>query len=425
MTPLPLRLQNVRIVPGDGPVIERGTVLTTADGRLDFVGPADLAPVASAEETRIDGSGRTVLPGFVDCHVHFAMQPGRGALHHMRTDPAMLALETADRMRRTLHAGVTAARDLMGTTRGFREAQANGLIEGPRLTLAVAAISHTGGHADSHLPGGTYTSHLPPTALLADTEDEVRLAVRRILRDGADVIKICTTGGMSSPHDGPDDEGLTLAEVRAVVEESDRRGGRPVAAHAQGRAGILTALRGGVTSIEHGYGIDQEGIDLLGEHGGVLVPTLSTALEPMDPTRTEPHHREKKERWRDRTFENISRAIEQGTRIALGTDAGVVEHARNLRELGHLVSLGMSPLAAIRAGTAVAADLLGDPSVGRLLPGLRADLVLADGAPDRDITALAAGEAVRLVVQDGRIVRDDRSPEEVRSCAGRTVAAHA
>jgi imidazolonepropionase-like amidohydrolase len=197
---------------------------------------------------------------------------------------------------------------------------------------------------------------------------------------------------MGSPHDQPDDEGLTVEEIQAVVDEVARHGGRPVAAHAQGTAGILNAIRGGVTSVEHGYGINDEAIDLAGEQGVFLVPTLST-FDGIDKATMQPYHYEKKTRWANVTRENIGHAIERGIKIALGTDAAVAPHGQNLRELEHLVDLGMSPAAAIVAGTS---DELGTVQAGKI-----ADLVVCDGDPLADITLLGKPENVVAVVQAG------------------------
>jgi imidazolonepropionase-like amidohydrolase len=347
-----------------------------------------------------------LLPGFIDCHVHLGFSLTDGPFHVVQNDPALVVLESAARIRATLEAGVTTARDLGGLTLGFREAIGRGLIPGPRLQLAVRPISHTAGHGDMHLHGGHVVHTLPGMMELADTVDEVRKATRRVLRDGADLVKICTTGGMGSRHDQPDDEGLRLDEVRAIVDELDRHGGRPVAAHAQGRKGILTALRGGVRSVEHGYGIDDEGLDLLGERGTFLVPTLSTVFA-IDKDAMQPHHYAKKVKWSEITKQNIGNAIARGARIALGTDAGVCPHGENLRELDHLVQLGMSPMAAIVAGTRTGAELLGIAGqAGTLKPGLLADLIATDADPLREIKALGDPARIQLVVTGGTVVKD-------------------
>ncbi|WP_243744749.1 metal-dependent hydrolase family protein [Streptomyces hainanensis] len=409
MPTTPLTITGARIIDGTGaePVPD-GEIRTDENGDLTYVGPAAGAPGRAPGARVIDVAGRTVLPGFIDCHVHF----GVGSMSELSTqfaaDPTVGVLRTAERMRRTLHAGVTTARDLGGTPAGFRTAVTEGLIEGPRLHTAVRIMGHTGGHADFTTASGVDTSG--GMGEIADTVDQVRIAVRRLLRDGADVIKLCATGGMGSPHDQPEDEGLTEDEIRAVVSEVARHGGRPVAAHAQGTAGILNAVRGGVTSVEHGYGLDDEACDLAGERGVFVVPTLSTVFDGIDRSKMAPYHYEKKVRWSGITRENIARAIERGLRIALGTDAGVGPHAQNLRELMHLVALGMTPMNAILAGTGTAAELLGlADRIGTLEAGKAADLVVCDGDPLSDIAVLAVPDNVRYVVQQG-VVRKAPQP---------------
>ncbi|WP_241562415.1 metal-dependent hydrolase family protein [Streptomyces hoynatensis] len=408
----PLVITGARLVDGTGaaPVAD-AEVHTGERGEVTYAGPAAAAPPRPRGARLVEAAGQTVLPGFVDCHVHFAVGSSAEIGRRFAADPTVEVLRTAERMRRTLHAGVTTARDLGGAPAGFRTAVAEGLIEGPRLHTAVRILGHTGGHADfsvPHGPAGLDTS--AGLGEIADTVDEVRVAVRRLLREGADVIKLCATGGMGSPYDQPDDEGLTEEEIRAVVEEAARHGGRPVAAHAQGTAGIRNAIRGGVTSVEHGYGIDDEGLDLALERGTFLVPTLSTTFDGLDRSRMEPYHYEKKIRWSEKTKVNISRAIERGARIALGTDSGVCPHARNLRELIHLVALGMSPMDAIVAGTRTAAELLGLADlIGTLEPGKAADLVVCEGDPLTDIAALADPDRIRYVVQQG-VVRKAPGP---------------
>ncbi len=399
-----LRVHNVRLVDGIGPAAIADAVLEAdADGRVTYAGPAGEAPAAVHGVRTVDGRGGTLLPGFFDCHVHLGMPSDRSLVDvALMTDPVQRVLQTAERMRRTLDAGVTSARDLGALPAGFRDAVSAGLLPGPRLQVSVGIISHTGGHADSTLPGGMDLGF--DFCLLADDVREVRKATRLMLRAGADVIKICTTGGISSPSDDPDDQDLLDEEIAAVVDEARRHRDRPVAAHAQGRAGVLAAIRGGVRSVEHGFGIDDEGCDLLGERGAFLVPTLSTMVQELDPMKVPPWRYEKKLRWQERTRNNIAAAIERKVAIATGTDAGIAEHGRNLTELSCLVDLGMSPMDAIRAATVTSARLMGvDDRLGTLRPGMLADLVLCAGDPLQDITLLAEPENVVLVAQQGVI----------------------
>jgi imidazolonepropionase-like amidohydrolase len=313
-------------------------------------------------------------------------------------------------MRETLHAGVTTARDLGGIDAGYRDAVARGLIEGPRLHVALRLMSHTGGHADFRLPSGYDPSALlDPFSELADDPAQVRVATRRLLREGADVIKVCATGGVNSPSDQPEDEGLTVEEIAAVVDETRRHRGRPVAAHAQGAQGIKNALRGGVTSVEHGYLIDDEGIDLMLEKSAFVVPTLSTFHVEREHFTAAAY--EKKMRMAEAAMDRLGEAVRRGVKVALGTDSGVFAHGQNLRELGHMVKLGLSPLEAIHAGTLNAAQLLGlDESLGTVEPGKIADLVVCDGDPVADIDVLGDPANVMLVMQEGRLVK--RVPAE-------------
>ncbi|WP_435885130.1 amidohydrolase family protein [Streptomyces prunicolor] len=408
-----LRVENARLIDGTGALPVTDAVLVAdAEGTIAYAGPAATAPPVPSDGSAvriIDAGGRTVLPGFFDCHTHLAYAQGSPPGRRGELDPVLVTYDTATRLRQTLDAGITTARDLGGLSTGFRTAVETGRIVGPRLHTAVRIISHTGGHADFRMLDGTDLSG-GEMAELADTVDESRLAVRKVIRAGADVVKICASGGMASPYDQPEDEGLMEEEIRAVVDECRRHGGKPVAAHAQGTAGILNAIRGGVTSIEHGYGLDERALDLAGERGTFVVPTLSTVFAGIDRNLMPEHHYQKKVRWSGITKENIARAIDQGARIALGTDAAVCPHGQNLLELRFLVDLGMDPMTAIVAGTSVSAELLGlSDRLGTLTAGKTADLILCDGDPLADIGVLGDPGNIVCVVQDG-VVRKDLLP---------------
>ncbi|OUE21370.1 Imidazolonepropionase [Clavibacter michiganensis] len=418
--PPALVLTGARLIDGTGrPPVDDAVLVVDDAGVIAYAGPAATTPPADGARP-VDLGGHTLLPGFIDTHVHLSMDSADGPYHRVANDPAVLAFETADRIRRTLEAGVTTARDLGGLSAGYRDAVERGLIAGPRLHVAVKVISHTGGHGDFHLPGGAIHTHTEAMSEIADGVDEVRRATRRILRSGADVVKICTTGGMGSPHDAPEDEGLRIDEVRAIADELERHGGTPLAAHAQGTAGIHAAVLGGVTSVEHGYGIDDEAIDMMGERGTFLVPTLSTVFMAIDRDRMAPYHYEKKTRWTGITKVNVAHAIDRGVRIALGTDSGVGPHGQNLRELGWMVGLGMDPMDAIVAGTRTAAELLGIAgTVGTLEAGRLADLVVTDVDPLTRIADLGDPDNVLVVAQAGRVVKDTIGLRD-RAAAGAT-----
>ncbi|MEV0210684.1 amidohydrolase family protein [Streptomyces sp. NPDC050788] len=399
-----LRIHNVRLIDGASiESVDDAVLEANGDGWITYVGPATEAPQARPDVATINGRGGTLLPGLFDCHTHLGVPSDRSIVEAaLLTDPVLGMLQTTERIRRTLDAGITSARDLGGLPAGFRDAVAAGHIVGPRLQTSVGLISHTGGHADTHLPGGNDLGL--DYCTLADDVAGARKAARRMLRAGADVIKICTSGGISSAHDDPDDQDLLDEEIAAIVDEGRRHRHRPVAAHAQGRAGILSAIRCGVRSIEHGFGIDEEGCDLIGEKQAFLVPTLSTVFQPLDPQKTAPWRYQKKLRWNERTKENIAKAIAKKVNIAAGTDAGITPHGQNPFELACLVELGMSPIDAIRAATSNSARLLGvDDTLGILRPGYAADLILCTADPLQDIKALSEPENIVLVTQQGVI----------------------
>lgn len=404
------RLVNARIIDGTGATpIEDGEIVVR-DGTIVYAGarrPDEEAP-GGISGTKVDLAGKTVLPGFIDSHVHMALdlempRAKLGAQHRSEH-----VFQTGETLHKTLMAGVTTARDLAGLDAGYRNAVASGRILGPRLHLAIQALSPTGGHTDHRLPNGAYVG--PPfndVDPIIDTDDDVRRTVRLLVRSGADVIKVCTTGGVSSPSDTPHDLGVPERHVRLIVEEMQRRQGQPVAAHAQGTGGILEAIRGGVSSVEHGYEIDSEGIELMLEKGTYLVPTLSSALRVPSPENVPDYLYEKKVRWSAIAREHVAHALQAGVKVAMGTDSAVCPHGRNLTELSHLTDLGLTPMQAIVAGTSAAANLLRlDEYVGTVQTGKLADLVVTDADPLTDIAALAQPDRIGAIVQGGRLVKD-------------------
>lgn len=407
-----IRLVNARVLDGTAADPIEDAEVVAMDGRLVYVGPRrSQLPREHQAVAELDLGGRTVLPGFFDCHIHVALDIEED-MHTLHADNgSYAAFKTARRLRQTLDAGVTTIRDLGGLDHGFARALTDGLIAGPRARIAVGVIAPTGGHGDFHLPNGEVPqAPLNRLSYVADTDDQVLLAVRQLLRAGADVIKVCTTGGVSTPTDQPDDQGVTEQQVRLIRAELDRHSRpRQIAAHAQGAAGILAAVKGGVDSVEHGYAISDEAIELMIERGTYLVPTLSAALRVPDPGVVPPYLYEKKVRWSDIAREHIARAISAGVTVAAGTDAAICPHGRNLLELTHLVDLGMKPKDAIIAGTANAARLLGlGDELGTLEVGKIADLVAVPVDPLDNIHALADPTTIELVVKDGVVVKDIR-----------------
>lgn len=401
-----LRLVGATLVDGTGAPPLADAEVEVRDGEVVHVGPRR-AP--DPRVRTVDLTGRWLLPGFVDAHVHLSMVPGDPEEQRARF-PEEHVLEVAGVLRDTLHAGVTTARDLDGLTPGYRDAIARGTVLGPRLHLAIAMLSPTGGHADPVRPNGSLPAWAVrpgmPAPGVVDTDEDVIRTVRTLLRTGADAIKVSTSGGVGSPTDDPDDVGITEEQVRLVVGLVGERGGHPVTAHALTDAAARAAVLGGASSIEHGYDLSDETIASMVERGTVLVPTLSTLLREL-PATASPERVQHRAVLHERGLDSVRRAVAAGVRLALGTDAGVFPHGRNLAELTRLVQVGLSPLEAITAGTLEGARLLGlEARLGSVERGKAADLVVSSADPLADVGALADASTVRAVLQSGRVVKD-------------------
>jgi imidazolonepropionase-like amidohydrolase len=402
-----LLLHNATLIDGTGATPLPSAAVLIDDGRIAWAGAEKDAPAPAGDQpTRIDLGGNTICPGFFDCHVHFGL-PGAGGLpldrilhplsyHHF---------QLIERLRATLHNGVTTARDLMGVDSGVRDAVADGLIPGPRLLVAIDMLSQTSGHADFRLPSGVDLTPLVGGALV-DSVDDARHRTRQLVAAGADVIKVASSGGIASPSDQPEWLGMREEVIAAVVEEAAAYGNKRVAAHALGRAGIEAAVTAGVTSIEHGYQLDDELRTRMVDQGTFLVPTL---LETMTDVTVSAVAREKSIRWHRMAHDAVAASAAAGIKIALGTDAGLSpEHGTNLRELGLLVRYGgMTPMQAIVAGTKTSAELCGlADELGTIQPGKIADVVVVRGDPLADIDAVGVADNVLLVIKDGVVAKD-------------------
>lgn len=401
-----LRLLGATLLDGTGAPALADSEVEIRDGVIAYAGPRR----APSDAPAIDLDGAFLLPGFVDAHVHLAMVPVPPAVQRERF-PEEDVLEIAGLLRRTLEAGVTTARDLDGLSPGYREAVARGAVEGPRLHLALSMLSPTGGHADPQhrngsLPAWAVRPGMPPIGVVDTDEDVIRM-IRTLVRTGADVIKVATSGGLGSPNDDARDVGITEEQVRLIARLLDERGGRPITAHALSDGAARAAVLGGAASIEHGYDLSDETIALMLERGTVLVPTLSILVREFDPVTTTAERLRQRALLREQGLDSVRRAVAAGVPVALGTDAGVHPHGTNLAELQQLVAVGLSPLDAITAGTLGGARLLGlDAHLGSVEAGKLADLVVTTVDPLRDVSALADPDAVRMVLQSGRVVKD-------------------
>lgn len=359
-------------------------------------------------ESFIDCAGFSVLPGMIDCHVHL-MTNGVDPIEEFEAPFSLQFFEATRNMASTLESGITTVRDAGGADLGVKVAQMRGIIAGPRLQISITMISQTGGHNDPWEASGIertpFVEHPGRPRGVADGVDGVRRKVRELIRAGADVIKIATSGGVLSPRDDPRRSHFREDEVAAIVEEAEAAG-IPVMAHAGATDGIKVAVQAGVKSIEHGDFLDDEAIELMLDHGTWLVPTLIAAQGVIDAAAAGAalgsQMLEKAHMVVDRQRESISRAIKAGVRIAFGTDSGVTAHGRNLEELRMLVSCGMTAQEALRSATLPAAQLLGlEAELGSIEPGKRADIVLVEGDPF-DLGSLT--ERITAVYQDGRLV---------------------
>ena len=395
-------LSGGRVFDGTGSGIAEADVLL-CDGKIADVG------VGLDGDEQVDVRGLTVLPGFFDCHVH-VMVSGIDMVRRLQRPFSYQFFQAASNLAATLDCGITTVRDAGGADLGVKKAVEDGLIGGPRMRIAISALSQTGGHGDGWLPSGITTFLMSPhpgrPAGVVDGPEEVRKRVREIIRAGADVIKVHTSGGVLSPRDSPKHAQFRPDELAALMAEATAVG-LPVMAHAQATDGIKNALRAGVRSIEHGIYLDDEAIDLMLSAGAWLVPTLIAPHAVVNAARAGSQLPDgvvaKAEEVIAAHASAFARAVEAGVKIAMGTDTGVGPHGTNLDELPLMAAGGMSPAQVLAATTSSAAELLrvGDDS-GTIMPGKRADLVVLAGDPF-DLAGLKAN--IRAVYSAGRKVR--------------------
>jgi imidazolonepropionase-like amidohydrolase len=373
------------------------------DGRIVEVGPG-----LDGDES-VDCTGRTILPGLFDAHTHVIFS----TLDWVEELVTPFSFKFYDAMRNleaTLATGITTVRDAAGADAGIKKAVDEGVIPGPRMRISVNMLSQTGGHADGWLRSGVDLDLEWPgnPSGRVDGPDAVRRKVREMIRAGADVIKVATSGGVLSPTDDPRHPHFRPDELDEMVAEATAAG-IYVMAHAQGAEGIKNAVRAGIRSIEHGIYLDDDGIDLMLQRGTWLVPTLVAplgVLDAVDAGASLPASSVEKAKAVVEVHQQaVGGAIAAGVKVAMGTDSGVAPHGANLRELDLLVRCGMSPQQALIATTSSAAELMGlDEELGTLEPGKRADLVLLDGDA---LEVATLRERVRQVWKDGVLVAED------------------
>jgi imidazolonepropionase-like amidohydrolase len=400
-------LSGGRVFDGTGsPIAEADVVMS--DGRI-----ADVGIGLDADE-QVDVSGMTLLPGFFDCHVH-VMTSGVDLVRRLQRPFSYQFFLAARNLAATLDCGITMVRDAGGADLGVQRAVEDGLIDGPRMQIAISALSQTGGHGDGWLPSGITTFLMSPhpgrPAGLVDGPEEVRKRVREIIRSGANVIKVHTSGGVLSPRDSPKHAQFRPDELAALMAEATAAG-LPVMAHAQATDGIKNAVRAGVRSIEHGIYLDDEAIEMMLTAGTWLVPTLVAPHAVVSAASAGSQLPDgvvaKAQQVMAAHADAFARAVSAGVKIAMGTDSGVGPHGSNLDELPLMAAGGLTPAQVLAATTSSAAQLLQvADETGTIMPGKRADLVVLAGDPF-DLANLKGN--IRGVYASGVQVRCSRQP---------------
>ena len=368
------------------------------------VGPASATPAADA--TTINLPNATVLPGLIDAHTHLTFNPSFG-YEMLGISIPREALIGAHNARVTLEAGFTTVRNVGArgyTDVALRDAINTGDVPGPRMLVSGPALSITGGHCDNDLL--PYEYHATSDGV-ADGIENVQHKTREIIKYGADLIKVCATGGVLSKGDDPNASQYTLEEMKAIVADAHRLG-RKVAAHAHGAQGVIWASEAGVDSVEHGHLMNDAAIATLKKNGTYLVPTLyliDWQRENAAKANLPEYTRHKMQIVSEAAKTNAKKAIEAGVKIGLGTDAAVYPHGLNAHELAVYVSLGMTSLQAIQTATINDADLLGwSDKIGTLEAGKWADIIAVDGDPLQDVTTL---QHVKFVMKGGAVVKNE------------------
>jgi imidazolonepropionase-like amidohydrolase len=370
------------------------------DGRIVDVGPG------LDGDDGVDVSGRTLLPGLFDCHVHLGFRyEDFDEVRLAYTPFSYRFFQYPETLRWYLAMGITTVRDAGGADWGMKRAVEDGVLPGPRMQISVTMLSMTGGHGDSHLPcGGIAPYAIPYPGMpdpVADGPEALRAKVREVIREGADVIKIASSGGFLSPGDDPKLPHFGSDELEAIVTTAADLG-RWVMSHAHGAEGIKRAVRAGVRSIDHGTYLDEEAVAMMVERGTWLVPTL-TAGDTTERIAAEPGVPEPvKEKLRTLgrpELDAFRLAAEAGVKVAMGTDCPVAPHGTNLRELQLMSEHGLTPQQALVAATSSAAELMGlQDELGRIVPGMRGDVVVVGGD---HLSFTDLHERIEQVWQDG------------------------
>jgi imidazolonepropionase-like amidohydrolase len=414
------RIEADLLIPGSGEPISNGCVVV--DGStITFAGPIENSPRPGASDATV--SVPVVMPGLWDCHTHFTGIRTLSMEEQIYTSYSVSLIRSVKDAERALRAGFTSIREVGGHGIYLSRAINEGSISGPHIYGSGGLLSTTGGHGDAHafpIEFVQYWANLREAPAPCDGVPSCLLAVRKVLRLGASVVKVCASGGVLSDLDNPQHQQFSDEELRAIVEEA-ARAERIVAAHCHGKVGIMAALRAGAKTIEHGTWLDEEAADLMVERGALLVPTL-TVLDLLDTKKNlglPEHMIEKGRQVGEQVRKSMRLAVRRKVPIALGTDIGVssdappVNWGSNGRELALMVNLmGMSPLEAIRSATAAGPLTLGPqaPQSGQLRAGFVADVIAVKEDPLKRIEVLGEPEHVLKVWKGGKLAVDREVP---------------
>jgi imidazolonepropionase-like amidohydrolase len=401
------------LIPGRGEPVENG-VMVAEGATITYAGSASEAPSIEGAQTE---EVAVLMPGLWDCHAHLFGSTQWNLETAVWIPPAQSGARAASDLQSYIDGGVTSVREVGGYGVELAPVVAEGSLIGPTIYGAGAVLSTTGGHGDVHaFPQDIYeglADHGRILGRLADGPAECTKAVREQLRRGAQVIKICASGGVMSEVDHPIHQQFSDEELLAIVSEA-ARAERVVAAHCHGKPGIMAALRAGVKTIEHGTYLDEEAADLMKEKDAVLVATRFIVEELMElETKIPPYAWKKISRMADQHAQAMKIAVAAGVKIAMGTDiftSGPVEGYRYhqaSREIRHLCEAGMGPLEAIEAATAIGPETLGPqgPKAGILADGFVSDVIALDRNPLEDMAVWGDPERVTAVWKAGRRVK--------------------
>ena len=390
-----LDVRTGKMLPNQTIVIENGKIVSIGASGSD------------TSATVIDLSSKTILPGLIDAHTHLTMNPSFG-YEALAISVPREALIGAHNAKTTLEAGFTTVRNVGASGYSdvaLRDAINAGDVVGPRMLVSGPPLGITGGHCDNDLL--PYEFHATEGGV-ADGVENVQHKTREVIKYGADVIKICATGGVLSKGDDPNAAQFTLEEMKAIVADAHRLG-RKVAAHAHGAQGVIWASNAGVDSVEHGHLMNDEAIATLKKNGTYLVPTLylmDWQRENAAKANLPDFLQAKMKLVSGYGKTNAKKAFEAGVKIGFGTDAAVYPHGLNAHEFNVYVQLGMTPLQAIQTSTINDADLLGlSDKIGALEPGKYADIIAVDGNPLQDVTTL---QNVKFVMKDGVVYKNEK-----------------